>query len=74
MSQWRNFADVATGADGTVRIADVPDGSLTLTASKKGHAPGRTTLEVVRETNQGAHQVTLRLRRVFCTATSELWS
>ena len=63
MSGFREFADVVTRADGTVRVEDVPDGKVTLTASKKGHAPTRTQLTVDRKAKDGAHAVTLRLRR-----------
>ncbi len=58
---FRGFADVATNAAGKADIGDLPDGTVTLTASKQGHAPGRTTV-TTKHAETEKHDVELRLR------------
>jgi protocatechuate 3,4-dioxygenase beta subunit len=62
LGSFRGFADVVTNAAGKAEILDLPDGSVTLTATKAGHAAGRTSLETERS-KQAKHDVELSLRQ-----------
>lgn len=64
---FRGFADVITNTAGKAEILDLPDGRVTLTATKQGHAAARTAVDTQRA-EKTSHDVELRLRAAVTLA------
>ena len=63
MEAFRSLADLVTDGDGKVTVRDLPDGKVTITASKEGFAANRQVQEVLRKSPPAP--VSLRLREGF---------
>jgi len=61
-NSFRSFADQKTTASGETEIRDLPDGKVTLTATKKGFAAGRVVVETKRGEAAGQHDLVVLLR------------
>jgi protocatechuate 3,4-dioxygenase beta subunit len=62
MASFGDFADEVTGADGQLRVRDVPDGQVTVTVSHEGQAPARAKLKLAAEDRGTEKVVRLALR------------